>query len=205
MLCPLTVDQAAVKLFLSTVDVESIPVPGTALSDALKVAVRAFGKDPSSGRSRVIVLFTDGEDHEGEIEDAVELLKDAGITVYAVGLGTNRGAPIPLKDIEGRITGYKKDREDRIVTTRLDETALEQLALETDGFYARSTSSGIEVEEIARALAGMDATEFGTTLRVRYEERYQIPLALALAALIAEACLSDRRKPRAAPAVEGAS
>jgi len=205
MLCPLTVDQAAVKLFLSTVDVESIPVPGTALSDALKVAVRAFGTDPSSGRSRVIVLFTDGEDHEGEIEDAVGLLKDAGITVYAVGLGTNRGAPIPLKDIEGRITGYKKDGEDRIVTTRLDETALEELALETDGFYARSASSGIEVEEIARALAGMDATEFGTTLRVRYEERYQIPLALALAALIAEACFSDRRKTRAAPGVEGAS
>ena len=97
------------------------------------------------------------------------------------------------------------DREDRVVTTRLDETALEQLALETDGFYARSTSSGMEVEEIARALAGMDATEFGTTLRVRYEERYQIPLGLALAALIAEACLSDRRRRRAAPTLEGTS
>ena len=69
-----------------------------------------------------------------------------GVTVYAVGLGTNRGAPIPIKDAEGRITGYKKDREDRVVTTRLDETALEQLALATDGFYARSTSSGLEVE-----------------------------------------------------------
>jgi Ca-activated chloride channel family protein len=205
MLCPLTVDQAAVKLFLSTVDVESVPVPGTALSDALRVAVRAFGNEPSSGRSRVIVLFTDGEDHEGEIEEAVGLLEEAGVTVYAVGLGTNRGAPIPIKDSTGRITGYKKDREDRIVTTRLDETALEQLALATDGFYARSSSSGIEVEEIARALAGMDTTEFGTTLRVRYEERYQIPLGLALAALIAEACLSDRRRQRPDPAVEGVS
>ncbi len=194
LLCPLTVDHGAVKLFLSTLDVESVPIPGTALADALRSAVRAFGNKDSEGRSRVVVLFTDGEDHEGEIEETLKVVADSGVTVYAVGSGTGRGAPIPLRNAPGRVTGYKKDREGKVVTTRLDESALERLALETEGMYSRATPAGIEVEEIARALTAMDAREFGTTLRVRYEERYQIPLMIALLALVAEAMLSDRRR-----------
>jgi Ca-activated chloride channel family protein len=151
------------------------------------------------------VLFTDGEDHEGEIDEALSALTRAGIAVYCVGTGTARGAPIPIKDSHRDVAGYKKDRQGRVVTTRLDEEALGRIALETKGRYYRATPAEIEIEEIARGLAGMDAQEFGTVLRVRYVERYQIPLGVALAALIAEAWIGDRRRRSIRPAASEAA
>jgi Ca-activated chloride channel family protein len=195
LLCPLTLDHGAAKLFLDTVELDSAPGRGTALSTALQVAARAFGdQDGSTPRTRAVVLFTDGEDHEGELAASLKSLRRAGVVVYAVGTGTGRGAPIPIKDIHGKTSGYKKDREGRVVTTRLDEEALGQIALATEGRYYRATPAEIEIEEIARAVSGMDAQELGTVLRVRYEERYQFPLGVALAALLAEAWIGDRRR-----------
>ncbi len=203
LICPLTLDQAAVRLFLDTVDVESVAVAGTSLAEALITAVRALGPEVETGgdRSRAVVLFTDGEDHEGGLEEAIAMLDRAGIATYAVGCGTTRGAPIPVKDPSGLAAGYKKDREGRVVTTRLDETLLEQLALDTGGRYYRATASQLEIDEIAKALTAMDTKEFGAVLRARYEERYQIPLAVALLALLAETVLGDRRRRRADRAV----
>jgi len=199
LICPLTVDHGAAKLFLETVELDSAPAPGTSLAKGLRVAAAAFGGDGAAAPStRAVVLFTDGEDHEGEIDEAISALTRAGVAVYCVGTGTARGAPIPVKDSHGNLAGYKKDREGRVVTTRLDEEALGKVALESQGRYYRATPSEIEIEEIARALAGMDAQEFGTVLRVRYEERYQVPLAIALGALIVEAWLGDRRRARSA-------
>jgi len=199
LVCPLTVDHGAVRLFLETIEPESIQVPGTALAEALALAAEAFGeqREPGDARNRAIVLFTDGEDHEGGLEEAVADLQRAGIAIHAVGCGTTRGAPIPVKADTGARSGYKKDREDRVVTTRLDELALEQLALQTGGSYYRGTATEVEVEEIAHSLHGLDAQEFGELLRARYEERFQLPLGIALLALIAETVLGDRRGRRA--------
>jgi len=196
MACPLTLDHAAVRLFLDAIDVESVPVAGTSLEDALKAALRAFGPvdATSPSRHRAIVLLSDGEDHEGGIDDAEQALEQAGVTVYALGVGTARGAPIPLNDPSGVSSGYKKDAEGKVVTTRLDETVLERLALATGGRYYRATAGQVEVEEIARALSTLDRQEFGAVLRARYEERFQIPLALALLAIGAETLLGDRRR-----------
>ena len=194
--CPLTLDHSAVRLNLETVEVETVQIPGTALADALRLGLRAFGKEQATGdeRSRALILFTDGEDHEGGIDEVIGALTDAGVTLFAVGTGTTRGAPIPVADASGVSTGYKKDREGKVVTTRLDETVLEQLALGSGGRYYRATASEAEVDEIARALEGMDATEFGSVLRARYEERFQIPLIVALLALFVETMLGDRRR-----------
>jgi len=196
LVCPLTLDHAAVRLFLDTIDAETVQVPGTALAEALQLAVSAFGDDrPEVGeRGRAIVVLSDGEDHEGGIEEVLGELERAGAAVYAVGCGTTRGAPIPVQDDTGMHTGYKKDREGRAVTTRLDEAILELLALDTGGRYYRATATEVEVEEIARSLGGMDAQEFGAVLRARYEDRYQIPLTLALIALVAETMIGDRRR-----------
>jgi len=207
LLCPLTLDHAAVRLFLDTVDVESVQVPGTALAEALKLAVDTFGDERTNSgeRSRALVLLTDGEDHEGGVDEVIGDLDEAGVAVYAVGCGTTRGAPIPVSDESGMHTGYKKDRDGRAVTTRLDEGVLELLALDSGGRYYRATPSEGEVEEIARGLTGMDTQEFGAVLRARYEERFQVPLILAVLALLAETLIGDsrRRRPfRAEPEVE---
>ena len=196
LLCPLTIDHAAVRLFLDTVHEETMQVPGTALAEALQLATTAFGEErPSAGeRNRAVVLFTDGEDHEGGTDELIPALKEAGIAVYALGCGSTRGAPIPLRDAAGVQAGYKKDGEGRIVTTRLDETLLEALALGTGGRYYRATPSEAEMNEIAGALSGMDQREFGSLLRTRYEERFQIPLLLGTLCLLAESLVDDRRR-----------
>jgi Ca-activated chloride channel family protein len=190
--CPLTLDQAAVRLFLHVVQVETVQVPGTALAEALGLALQSFGDEPAvqAERGRAVIVFSDGEDHEGGLDEVLEELRGNGIVVYTVGCGTTRGAPIPMRDA----AGYKKDREDKIVTTRLDEGVLERLALETGGNYFRGTTLGQEIDQIAEGLSSMAAGELGTVLRARYEERFQIPLAAALLALLAESLLGDRRK-----------
>ena len=190
--CPLTIDHEAVRLFLDAVDVEAVSVPGTALADAIGEGIRALGPPPAEGseaKGRALVVLSDGEDHEGGLDGVVASLKRAGVVVYAIGTGTEQGAPIPT----GPSGVYKKDAEGKLVTTRLDERPLRTLALDTGGKYYRATAAGAEVDEIATALAAMDATGAGTVLKTRWAERFQIPLALALLVLFAEVLISERR------------
>jgi len=191
--CPLTVDHEAVRLFLDAVDVETVSIPGTALAAAIEEGIRALSPAAMEGaeaKGRALIVIGDGEDHEGGVEDAVAAAKRAGVVVYAIGCGTDQGAPIP----QGESGAYKKDAEGKLVTTRLDERPLRSLAIETGGKYYRSTGAEGEVDEIAKALAAMDATGSKTVLKTRWVERFQIPLALALAALVLETLISDRRK-----------
>jgi Ca-activated chloride channel family protein len=190
--CPLTLDHGAVSLFLDAIDVEDVSVPGTALAAAIGEGIRALGPPATEGteaKGRAIVVVSDGEDHEGGIEQAIAAAKRAGVVVYGIGCGTEQGAPIP----EGS-GAYKKDKEGKLVTTRLDERVLRRLAVETDGKYYRASAAEGEVDAIATALSEMDASGSGTVLKTRWVERFQIPLAIALAALILEAVISDRKR-----------
>jgi Ca-activated chloride channel family protein len=191
--CPLTLDHEALRLFLDAVDVESVSVPGTALAAAIEQGVRALGPpagDGTEAKGRALVVISDGEDHEGGVEGAILAAKRAGVVVYGIGCGTDQGAPIP----QGESGAYKKDGEGRLVTTKLDERPLRNLAVETGGKYYRATGAEGEVDEIAKALAAMDATGSKTVLKTRWVERFQIPLALVFAALVLETLISDRRK-----------
>lgn len=192
--CPLTLDHEAVRLFLDAVDVESVSVPGTAMAAAITEGIRALGPPAVEGteaKGRALVLISDGEDHEGGVEAARSAAKRAGVVVFAIGCGTEQGAPIP----EGASGAYKKDAQGRPITTRLDEEPLRSLAIETGGKYYRATAAEGEVEEIAKALSAMDASGSATVLKTRWVERFQIPLAIALLALCVETLLTDRRKP----------
>jgi Ca-activated chloride channel family protein len=199
--CPLTVDHAAAAMFLEALDVMEPALPGSAIAPALETAARALGASEGPAhteRSRAIVLFSDGEDHEGGLESTLAALRRTGTPVYVVGCGTARGAPIPLRDGGGMLSGYKKDRAGRVVTTRLDEAALERIALETEGRYYVATPTEVEVGEIAQALAAMEAGEVGALVRTRYEERFQWPLFLGWLALAIESVLGERRMARRA-------
>jgi Ca-activated chloride channel homolog len=201
LVCPRTPDHAAVRLLLDTIEPQAAYGGGTALADGLRAARRAFEAAPgeSAARGRAIVVFTDGEDHEGGVEDAAAELHSDGIATFVVGCGSPRGAPIPLEE-GGRRGGYKKDREGRVVTTRLEEQVLETLVLATGGQYFRSTSTEVEIDEIAAALSRLESAEYATSLRSRYEERFQIPLLLALVALVVESLVSDRKRSGEVPA-----
>ena len=199
LLCPLTVDHEAVSLFLDTVDLETAPIPGTALADALETATEAFGPEATAAddsRGRMIVLYSDGEDHEEGLEDAVRAMRRAGVVLHAVGVGTVEGGPIPETDATGRVIDYKKDRDGLVVTSRLEERVLERLALDTGGRYFRATSSGLEIDALLGAVESLDAGALDAVVRVRYEERYAIPALLALLALAIELCIGDGRGKR---------
>ena len=187
--CPLTLDYGAIRMFLEIVHAGSIPVQGTAIGDAVRVATRCF--DEGDRQHKVIVLFTDGEDHVGEPVEAATAAAEEGVIIFAVGLGTQSGELIPEKE-EGGLS-FHKDRQGNYVKTRLDEGTLEQMVLATDGDYFRSSLGGGELDALYEQVAQMDQKEFGSTRFTQYEERFQIPLLLALVCFFAEAFLGDGR------------
>ncbi len=197
--CPLTADHGAVRLFLEATTIDAAPVPGTALADALTVAMSALrNDDPEAAKAgRAIVVFTDGEDHEGKLDEVLTEIEKEGVSVFAVGSGTVRGGPIPLRDRNGNLKGYKKDRGGKVVTTRLEEALLERIARETDGRYYRATAGEIEIDEIDTVLGELAGGEFGAQVRTRYQERFQFPLLFCWVALFAESLVGDRRSDRA--------
>jgi len=192
--CPLTLDYSAAKIFLDVLDPSLIPLPGTAVASAIRKSTRAFNS--AEKRYKVLVLITDGEDHE---EDAVAAAKEAareGVVIYTLGVGTGAGSPIPLRDAGGSVTGYKQDREGKIVTSRLDPVKLAEIAEAAGGKYLPTSAEGREIREIEDRIARMERREVGSRLTITYEERYQIPLAVALLALTLEAGVGSRLFPR---------
>lgn len=193
IVCPLTLDHGALRLFLEVLDSNFIPVQGTALADALRTAARCF--DAGSASSKAVVLFTDGEDHLGTVLETAEELAELGIRVFAVGMGTQGGELIPEEGDGG--LNYHKDAEGNYVKTRLDEGFLKQLTLATDGDYYRTSLDGGELERIYEGLQELEQKEFGSNRFTEFEERYQSPLFVALLLFTTELLLSERRRQKA--------
>ncbi len=206
LLCPMTMDMAAANLFLDAVQADALPDPGTNLEEALRGARSAFGDLPGD-RGRAVILFTDGESHEGEVIGAAEALADDGIPVLTVGVGTPNGEPIPVRDENGRVSGYKKDRAGTVVLSRLDEDLLRRVAEITGGSYHPATLQGHEVGEMLEFLDRLERGELGGSLSRRVEERFQVPAALAAVMLLLSLLVPEgrRSRPETAEAKGGAS
>lgn len=189
--CPLTLDYAAASLFVDIIDTDLIPVQGTAIAAAIRKATEAFGTEDR--RYKVLILITDGEDHEGDVEAAARAAAEAGVIIYTIGVGSPSGEPIPLRDERGRVTGYKDDVDNKKVTSRLGESALEAIAVATRGKYLRSSAEGVELQRIYEEIARMDKRALSSRLQTAYEERYTIPLAAALLLLGLEATVGERK------------
>ncbi len=192
---PLTLDYSAAALFLEAMDPDLIPTKGTAIGDALRVSLEAFERVASVGsrQSRAVILITDGEDHLGEAQDVAETAAAAGVRVFAIGIGRDEGAPIPR---EGG--GFRTDRRGEIILSRLDEAALQRIALTTGGRYVRSVTGDVDLEQIyAQGIkAQLEDQELGSSRRQRWQERFQWLLVLALSALMLEPLIGDRLRRR---------
>ena len=192
--CPLTLDTPALRLLLGAVDVNAIPSQGTSLARAIDQAGRLF--DPEEREHKVAVLFSDGEAHTGSSAEAAARLADRGARLYCVGVGSPEGGLIPLRSEEGSRMEYHKDRDGNYVKSRLDEAALREVASAGEGAYWRSSLTGRELEDLVDRISGLQQKELGSERFTRYEERFQIPLALALACFLAEGLLSERSRRR---------
>lgn len=193
--CPLTVDYAAARLFLSQADPTMISAQGTSLSIAIRTALELF--DDESGRSRVILAVTDGEDFEGGLDGVRESLAAKNIALYAVGIGTSEGAPIPQYDDYGRRQGFVRDREGDVVLSRLEEAELISMVQSSGGVYARAGRGGLDVDRLRREIAAIEGSAYRSQRVASYQDRFMIPLSAALLLLTGEFFIRDRRKVRA--------
>ncbi len=189
--CPLTTDHSAAKMFLSDLGPESAAVPGTSLGGVIRTALGSF---PKGGEGyRVLVLLTDGEDHRSDPEAAARAAKDAGVKVLTIGFGTPNGEPIPLRDGSGGVTGYLKDAQGRTVVSRLDEGLLKRLAETTGGAYWPSATGSLEADRLAEVIGRMQKRDLGAGEYGAAEDRYQVPLTLAVLLLLFSFWLPQRR------------
>lgn len=187
---PLTSDFATARIFLDAAKPGLISRPGTAIAKAIEVAMTGFNEERAT--QKVIILLTDGENHEGDVTAAANKAMEAGIIIYTIGFGSPEGEPIPEYDNLGQLTGYKKDRQDQIVLTRLDENILQQIALVTNGRYFRAAADGREVGFLADAIGELQTTELESRFETRGIERFQWFLAIAIVALIIGELIPDR-------------
>ena len=187
---PLTTDYSAARLLLSTIDVDIVPVPGTAIGSAIRLSMKSFAS--GERKYKVIVLITDGENHE---DDAIAAAKEAhgeGATIHTIGMGSAGGAPIPLYQNNTQV-GFKKDVDGNTVITKLDEQALVQIAEAGGGRFIRATNEQNELDAVFKEIESMEKKEFGTKIFTEYEDRFQFFLGAAILLLVAEFFLSERR------------
>jgi Ca-activated chloride channel homolog len=198
--CPLTLDYSAARMFLDFMGPDLIPEPGTDLGEALRVSTRAFGEEGEGYRA--LVLITDGEDHAGEVEAAAQEARKAGVRVFAVGIGSGGGEPIPERDAAGKVTGFKQDREGRVVMSRLHEDTLRQIAETTGGIYVAAGST-LGLDRVIDEIDRLEKRELAGGIRVLYEERYRYFVWPALLMLLLEAWVPLRRRARGGPRPAG--
>ncbi len=192
--CPLTLDYGAFSLFLDDLDTRLIPVGGTSFGEAINKSMSAFSDKLK--KHKAIVLITDGEDHQGNAMEIAKAAKEKGIIIYTVGVGKKEGAYIKIKDNKGR-EELLKDREGKVVKSRLDEVLLNKIAVGTGGAY--SPAYGIKwglANIYTNLIAKMEDKQLGGRKIRLYENRYQIPLFIALILIVLESLIGERTRKR---------
>ncbi|NHZ87375.1 MAG: VWA domain-containing protein [Planctomycetia bacterium] len=194
---PLTGDYEAARLFLDAIfldaiETKMIKTQGTALSAALKTSIAAFPDE--SKKYKVLVLVTDGEDHEGEAIAIAEKASKTGIVINTVGVGSATGSLIPIGK-DGQIDEYKRDKKGQLITTVLNETILRDIAKAGNGIFIRIDNQTNSSEKLNNELNAMDKKTFSMHEYSEYEDRYQIFAIFSLIfAIIAFIIPTNRRK-----------
>ncbi|MDI6641015.1 MAG: VWA domain-containing protein [Elusimicrobiota bacterium] len=186
--CPLTFDYHAAQMLLGLINTDLIPYPGTAIGEAIRVAIKSFGKEKHTTRSKVLILLSDGEDHKSDPIGAAKEAKDVGIRIYTIGIGNPQGEPIPVRDHAGNVVDYKKSKKGEVVMTKLDEALLGEIAEITGGKYFRF-AYGLDtsiIEQIYDDISRMHKQVSQGELYNLYEHRFQYTLFLAIALLLLE-------------------
>lgn len=189
---PLTTDYSAANLFLSAVDFNSVPQPGTAIASAINLAVQSFD---SAATQKAIIIITDGEDHEGDIENAIDNAKSEEIKIFTIGLGSPAGVPIPVYDNSTRRMVYKQDNSGNTVLTKLNETILKEIASEADGEYYRGNNYEDYLDKIYSSLSEIEKTEYGVKKVTDYESRFYYLLIPAILLILIEIFISEKKSP----------
>jgi Ca-activated chloride channel family protein len=188
--CPLTLDYGAAKMFLEAVKPGWVSVQGTLLSDAIRKSTEAFRS--KTNKHKVLVLITDGEDHEGNAVQAAKEAAEKGVIIYTIGVGSESGVPIPMSKGNGNIV-YKKDKSGNIVLTKLNTAVLDEIANVSKGTFFHA-GTDLDFSRIMSEIAKMEKKDFGARNLAMYEERYQIFLFIAILLILFEFFIPERIK-----------
>lgn len=182
---PVTSDYVAAANFISSINTEMVPRQGTSLAAALDMSVRSFSEE--SGKSRAVILITDGESHDDEPLEAARRAEKAGVVVYTVGVGTPEGTAI---EINGEMI---RDDKGEIVVSKLDEAALEEIAKITGGEYIRASKADIGLQSIVDHIDKMEKEEFTAKIYQQYNDQFHYLLLVVLVILTAEFVILERK------------
>jgi Ca-activated chloride channel family protein len=205
--CPLTTDTEYLLEQLSIQTPRLLATQGTDIGIGLEAALKALDRaseegehheqstDPATSQaSRVIILVTDGEDFEGHAAEAADQLKTEGVKLYIFGVGTQKGGPIPMRDEDSTLRGYKKDHDGQAVISTFKPDAMIQLASAAGGQYWNATTDEGEVTELLKDMGALHQGELAEHRYLTYEERFQYPLAIAIFLFLLELTLATRKK-----------
>ena len=191
---PMSADFVSLKMFMQSISTGMVPTQGTAIGAAINMCRNSFSQ--TDGKSRAIVVITDGENHE---DDAIEAAKEAaseGIQVYTVGMGTSKGAPIPVAP--GQSNAFIKDKDGNIVISKIDETSLAQIAQAGEGAYIPANNIRGGINSLVDALSGLDKSEMEAKVYSEYEDRSAYLEIVVAILLLADMLLLSRKNPKLA-------
>lgn len=187
---PITTDYSAAKMFLQSMNTDMVSSQGTAINEAIELATTYYNDEDQT--NRVLFIISDGEDHQGEINDIAEEAAQQGIRIFTIGVGTAKGGPIPERR-NGIIQNYKKDNDGETVITRLNEETLREIASAANGSYMDGSLTDEVVENVTEVLQNMDKKEFESKQVADFKSQFQWFLGLGLFFLLFDILLLERR------------
>ena len=168
---PLTGGYEAARLFLDAIESRMIKTQGTVLSAALKTSIAAFPDE--SEKYKVLIVVTDGEDHEGKAIEIAKRASKTGIVINTIGVGSVTGSLIPIGR-KGQVDEYKKDKKGQLITTVLNETILRDIAKAGNGIFIRIDNQNNSGEKLNEVISSMEKKTFSSSQYAEFEDRYQI-------------------------------
>ena len=199
---PLTIDYGAAVDSITDLDTKSIPEGGTNISKAIQLATQTYGK--SATGNRALIIFTDGEELDGDAEAAAKAAAEAGVRIFTVGVGTPAGSLIPIRGEDGG-TAFVKDEQGQVVKSKLNEESLRAIAKATGGFYLHLENGPRTMKQLfTDGLSKMTAADINARMSRRPIERYEWPLAAAIMLFALALLINDRNRKRSARGGTGA-
>jgi Ca-activated chloride channel family protein len=187
---PITDDYSTAKTFLQSLNTDMLSSQGTAIIQSINLAQKFY--DDEDQTNRVLCILSDGEDHEVERQNLVELAERSGITIITIGLGSVKGAPIPIKE-NNIVKSYKKDENGDVVVTKLNTQLLNSIANSSSGIYIEGINTELVVEEISKRLKEMDKKEFESKQFVAYKDQFQWFISFAILFLSLELLVFEKK------------
>jgi Ca-activated chloride channel family protein len=190
---PLTGDYEAARLFLDAIDTKMIKTQGTSLSAALKTSISAYPDE--SEKHKVLVVVTDGEDHEGEAIAIAKKASKTGIVIHTIGVGSVTGSLIPIGQ-NGQVEEYKRDKKGQLITTVLNEAVLRDIAEAGKGIFVRIDNQSNSSKKLLDAINAMEKKTFSSNVYAEFEDRYQLFAIFSLIFSVIAFVISTNRQPK---------